>query len=153
MSRVHPAPRYHASDRVRAVAMLLGVVYHTLLFRMFFEVRPGGPMRMAGVSGDRIFQDWLHSFRMPLFFLISGFFGRMMLRKYGLRVYFQKRWSRIGIPLVIGMFTFGPAYILTRDALSPGFGAGPPDPSTPGDLESAAAGIPATPVGEVRPRR
>jgi surface polysaccharide O-acyltransferase-like enzyme len=63
-------------------------------------------------------RDWLHSFRMPLFFLISGFFGRMMLEKYSMRRYLQKRWYRIAIPLFVGLFTFGPAYILTRDSLA-----------------------------------
>jgi hypothetical protein len=121
--------RYHALDRVRATAMLLGVVYHSLMFRMFVGAATPGPPGMGGRGADAYFQDWLHSFRMPLFFLISGFFGRMMLEKYGTGRYLRKRWSRIGVPLVLGMFTFGPAYILTRDALmaTPGPG-GPPRP-------------------------
>ena len=73
--------RFHALDSVRATAMLLGVVYHSMLFRMMVGGGPPGPMGMGGPS--RYLQDWLHSFRMPLFFFISGFFGRMMLEKYG----------------------------------------------------------------------
>ncbi len=115
------APRYYALDSVRATAMLLGVVYHSMIFRMFIGGRPSGPM---GGGASRHLQDWLHSFRMPLFFLISGFFGRMMLEKYGTKLYFKKRWSRIGIPLIIGCFTFGPIYVLARQAVSDG---GPPD--------------------------
>ena len=127
------ATRHHALDRLRATAMLLGVLYHALLFRMFIEGPPRGFMGPGGGGAARYFQDWLHSFRMPLFFLISGFFGRMMLGKYGTRRYLAKRWYRIGVPLVVGMFTFGPAYILTRDALSsmPGPG-GPPETGRPG---------------------
>jgi len=126
MIRPVESPRHHALDRLRATAMLLGVVYHTLMFRMFFAGPPLGPMGLTRGGADRYLQDWLHSFRMPLFFLISGFFGRMMLGKYGTRRYFQKRWSRIGVPLVVGLFTFGPAYILTRDALAPMPGPGGP---------------------------
>ena len=37
----------------------------------------------------------LHSIRMPLFILISGFFGHMMLGKYGLSRYLAKRRWRI----------------------------------------------------------
>jgi glucan biosynthesis protein C len=70
--------------------MLLGVVYHTLLFRMFTEGFTPGTMGGSGPS--RWIQDWLHSFRMPLSFLISGFFGRMMLEKYGTRDYLRRRW-------------------------------------------------------------
>lgn len=43
--------RYHALDRVRALAMLLGVVYHTILFRMFTGGGgPPGPMGQGGAS-------------------------------------------------------------------------------------------------------
>ncbi len=129
MSRPVESPRYHALDRLRATAMLLGVVYHTLLFRMFFIGTMPGPMDPGRGGADHYLQDWLHSFRMPLFFLLSGFFGRMMLEKYGMWRYLQKRWLRIGIPLVVGMFTFGPAYILTRDALAPM--QGPPGGAMP----------------------
>ena len=113
--------RFHGLDSLRAVAMLLGVLYHSLVFGMMVGGTPGtGPMGQDDSS--RYLGDWLHSFRMPLFFLISGFFGRMMLEKYGTATYLKKRWYRIGIPLVIGMFTFGPVYILTRDALSSNMG-------------------------------
>jgi glucan biosynthesis protein C len=117
--------RFHALDRVRALAMLLGVVYHTLLFRMFTG---GGemPNPMAPPSASTILSNWLHSFRMPLFFLIAGFFARMMLLKYGMKEFLRKRWWRIGLTLVIGMFTFGPIYVFTRDMVArpPNFGGG-----------------------------
>jgi surface polysaccharide O-acyltransferase-like enzyme len=119
------SPRYFALDRVRATAMLLGVVYHTMMFRMFVGGGgPPGPMGMGGSS--RYVQDFMHSFRMPLFFLISGFFGRMMFIKYGPSSYLKKRWIRIGIPLLVGIFTFGPLYVLTREVVSSGPGGGGP---------------------------
>ncbi|WP_261361954.1 acyltransferase family protein [Frigoriglobus tundricola] len=109
--------------------MLLGVVYHTILFRMFVAPMPPGPPGPGGppgASGPAVWlQDWLHSFRMPLFFLISGFFSAMMFEKYGAGKYMGRRWTRIGVPLVVGLFTFGPLYILTRDAVTSGPGGGP----------------------------
>ena len=124
-TRLEP-PRYPRLDSVRATAMLLGVVYHSLLFGMM-----GGRAPVPSGLGDpaRWLQEWLHSFRMPLFFLISGFFGRMMYEKYSHREYFRRRWSRIGIPLALGLVTFVPAYVLTRDLTTPRF-SGPP-PGTP----------------------
>ncbi|MGP0066436.1 MAG: acyltransferase family protein [Isosphaeraceae bacterium] len=149
--------RYHALDRVRAAAMLLGVVYHAILFRMFVG---GFSLRSMGTpDGSRLSSEWLHSFRMPLFFLISGFFGRMMLEKYGARNYLRRRWQRIAIPLAIGMFTFSPLYIVTRDLMAgaprPGFGPMGPPPgggppgggSPPGDF----ANMPPPPPGFVPP--
>jgi hypothetical protein len=125
--------RFHALDRVRALAMLLGVVYHTLLFRMF--AGGGNPTEfMNPTSPPKILGDWLHSFRMPLFFLIAGFFGRMMLVKYGTREFLRRRWWRVGLTLAIGLFTFGPLYVFTRDLTSrpPSFGPGPGPPGAMG---------------------
>ena len=86
---VATAPRYYALDCVRAAAMLLGVFYHAIMF----IGGDGGRTTAPGLL------DWIHSFRMPLFFLISGFFGQMMLGKYGLSGYLRRRWWRIGLPL------------------------------------------------------
>ena len=125
MTRTTASPRYHALDSLRATAMLLGVVYHSLVFRMFLGEASPGHSGMGEGGADRFLQGWLHSFRMPLFFLISGFFGRMMLGKYGTSQYLRRRWSRIGIPMILGMFTFGPAYVLAREAISSGPGVAP----------------------------
>lgn len=92
--------RFHALDSVRATAMLLGVVYHSMMFRMMVGGGSPGPMGMGGPS--RYLQDWLHCFRMPLFFLISGFFGRMVLEKYGTGAYLRKRWVSNRTPIARG---------------------------------------------------
>ena len=128
--------RYHALDRVRATAMLLGVVYHALLFRIF--VGGVSPAELFRPGPSKLLGDWLHSFRMPLFFVIAGFFARMMLKKYGTAGFLRRRYARIGLPLLIGMVTFGPLYVLTRDLVSrppsfgPGGGMGPPGAAMPG---------------------
>ena len=120
--------RYHSLDGLRAAAMLAGVFYHAV---------PGfGP----GVASS--FADWLHSFRMPLFMLISGFFGLMILEKYGLRRYLTKRWWRIGLPMLIGLFTFMPIYSLygPMAGMFPG-------PGGPGGPPGADGGAPRGPGG------
>ena len=129
--------RFNALDRARATAMLLGVFYHALLFGgmvggappMGFGP-PGGPG--GGFNGAMMLQDWLHSFRMPLFFLISGFFCRMMFQKYGMRTYLYRRWSRIGLPLLIGIFTFVPLYQFASESFRGGPGMGSPMGGPPG---------------------
>ena len=114
--------RYFGLDAVRASAMLLGVLYHAILF--------GGGMMMGlrGAGGAAtVIMNWIHCFRMPLFFLISGFFCHMMLEKYGVGRYFLRRWTRIGIPFLLVLFvlagirTFGP-----QNAFP--FGGGGPGP-------------------------
>ena len=89
--------RYYGLDGVRATAMLLGVFYHLPISFMNggFGMGFGGRF---GESPKAPIDEWLHSFRMPLFFLISGFFANMMLGKYGLQRYLTRRWWRIGHP-------------------------------------------------------
>lgn len=87
--------RYYGLDAVRATAMLLGVFYHLPIAFM------GGGMFGGPPSPKTSIDNWLHSFRMPLFFLISGFFACMMFNKYGFRRYFARRWWRIGSALVV----------------------------------------------------
>ena len=162
MQPLEPTRRYAGLDAVRATAMLLGVYYHALLFGMMFGGMPGGgpPGRGpggpgGGLSGAMLLQDWLHSFRMPLFFLVSGFFCRMMLEKYGLWSYLRRRWTRLGVALIVGVFTFVPLYQLASAAFRGGpvgFGGGPGGgfprggapfggPGTMGDFPKPPAGV------------
>ncbi len=54
----------------------------------------------------------VHGFRMPLFFLISGFFTAMLWRRRGLSALFWHRFKRIFLPCLIGLFTIVPAVTL-----------------------------------------
>ena len=142
--------RYHALDRARALAMLLGVVYYTLLFRMFTGGGPPGAM-MGQLTASKLLGDWLHSFRMPLFFLIAGFFGRMMLAKYGTAGFLRRRWRRIGLPLMIGLVTFGPIYVLTQNLVMRPPSFGPGGPGGPGGMRPPGAMTPRPGGREVGP--
>jgi peptidoglycan/LPS O-acetylase OafA/YrhL len=51
----------------------------------------------------------IHGFRMPLFFLLSGFFTAMLLRKHGVGGLLRHRAKRIALPLVLGCMTVVPA--------------------------------------------
>ena len=44
-----------------------------------------------------------HMFRMSLFFLIAGFFGRMLIERKGTRAFIRDRGRRILLPLVVGL--------------------------------------------------
>ena len=110
--------RFFALDSVRATAMLLGVFYHLPIAFMGFGF---------GASPKTSIDNWLHSYRMPLFFLISGFFANMMLGKYGLKRYLTRRWWRIGAPLVIALLILAGVRIVTNyfqsSSMGPSFGA------------------------------
>lgn len=90
--------RLHALDAVRAGALLLGVVLHATMpylpGEQVWAVRDGESFAL-GVTFFAI-----HVFRMSLFFLLAGFFGRMALHRKGLRLFVRDRLKRIAVPLV-----------------------------------------------------
>lgn len=142
--------RFHAMDSVRAAAMLLGVFYHLPTgMRGGFGMFGGGPK--ASID------NWLHSFRMPMFFLISGFFANMMLRKYGFGRYLARRWWRIGAPLFVSLIVFGCIRTYFPSVMQPfgggmemaGMGMAPPQGGfmTPPAGQTPAGGMPWGPPG------
>lgn len=89
--------------------MLLGIALHASMAYM-----PGlgatWPVSDAtSHEGYGVFLSAIHGFRMPLFFLLSGFFTAMLWRRRGLGALVQHRAKRILLPLVIGTFTVVPA--------------------------------------------
>ncbi len=102
-------PRRHDLDALRAIAMLLGIALHAAL--AYMPLPAGGWPVQDTHQNDAfaLFMAAVHGFRMPLFFLISGFFTAMMWRKRGLKSLLANRFKRIFLPLAIGMFTFVPA--------------------------------------------
>jgi len=101
------APRYHALDGVRAFAMLLGVFLHASLPYMHVL------FPWAVVDGSRSVSLTLviyaiHSFRMPAFFLIAGFFARLVFHRAGPGAFLKHRAKRVLLPLVAGWIVLYP---------------------------------------------
>ena len=74
--------RFHELDALRAFAMLLGVVLHASMFLVW----PEWPVVAKEISPDLPYDDIVHAihgFRMPVFFLLSGFFTAMLWRRHG----------------------------------------------------------------------
>lgn len=98
-------------DALRAFAMLLGIVLHGAI-----SFVPGAGL-VWGVQDSEssavfaILMELIHGWRMPLFFLVSGFFTMMLWKKRGLWLLLKQRSLRILLPLVIGMFTIIPVNI------------------------------------------
>jgi peptidoglycan/LPS O-acetylase OafA/YrhL len=102
------APRYVGLDVVRASAMGLGVAYHAALAyvpgigRWYFLADAASAPAFAVVTGT------LHSFRMQLFFAISGFFAHLLLERRGAAGFLRDRAARLlvpffaALPLVLG---------------------------------------------------
>ncbi len=99
--------RLHALDAVRAMALLAGIVLHaSMSFFLPIPVRDASSSTALAVSFYVI-----HAFRMSLFFLIAGFFGRFLLERRGVRGFVKDRAKRILVPMVAGWAVLAPAVI------------------------------------------
>lgn len=103
--------RFHALDATRAFALMLGVVFHAA----WSFVSPSVGFAFAAPVVDASANHgvgWFfytsHSFRMQVFFLIAGFFARMLYQKRGTGGFTRHRLLRIGVPLVLGWFVLFP---------------------------------------------
>lgn len=104
--------RINGFDALRTIAMWLGVVLHAVIaYKLTPE--PGWPHDPAA---DSTFLDWtydvIHAFRMPLFFMVAGFFTRMVLLKSGTRYFIRQRYRRIVLPFVFGVILIVPLTLL-----------------------------------------
>jgi peptidoglycan/LPS O-acetylase OafA/YrhL len=98
--------RRHDLDALRAVAMLLGIALHAAL--AYAEI----PWVVQDSQKNELFGRFfvaVHGFRMPLFFLVSGFFTAMLWRKRGLNALIKHRAKRILLPCLLGLVTIVPA--------------------------------------------
>ena len=97
--------RRHDLDALRAFAMLLGIALHVALSFA------GGPWMVQDSRTSGVFHvliSAVHGFRMPLFFVLSGFFTAMLWRRRGLRALVKHRFKRVFLPLVLGTITLVP---------------------------------------------
>jgi peptidoglycan/LPS O-acetylase OafA/YrhL len=92
--------RLHSLDAVRGFALLLGVVFHAALA---FLPGPQGwlVMEQSRSAAIAVMAFPLHMFRLTIFFLIAGFFARLLLERDGARRFAANRMKRIALPLVI----------------------------------------------------
>src|SRR3569623_690097 len=91
--------RRHDLDALRAFAMLLGIALHASLS---FSMIPWVVHDSRQSDMYSLFMMAVHGFRMPLFFLVSGFFTAMLWRKRGLASLLKQRALRILVPCLVG---------------------------------------------------
>jgi peptidoglycan/LPS O-acetylase OafA/YrhL len=104
------APRYGGLDALRGLAVIAGVLLHACVAYM--------PSRMPNLLWPvhdaettaicHVVFWWLHCFRLPLFFVISGFFAEMMCQSRGVDAFLWHRIKRIAIPYHVCLVTLMP---------------------------------------------
>lgn len=93
-------------DALRAFAMILGIALHASLafFPSYWMVLDDRQSPWFGV-----FFSAIHGFRMPLFFVMCGFFSAMLLHSRGRWALVKHRYKRVLLPLLAGLVTVIPA--------------------------------------------
>jgi glucan biosynthesis protein C len=96
--------RVYGLDALRSTMMLLGFVVHSayfyIIYKLFLAKPPNGLLLL--ITG------LIHRFRMPLFFLLGGFFAALLVSKYGMRAAYLNRVKRILVPFVLASLTIVP---------------------------------------------
>jgi glucans biosynthesis protein C len=101
--------RLHHLDFLRALTMLLILPFHALVL---IGLR-------GGLNDFESSVLWtIHVFRLPLFFLIAGFFAALVASSRGTASFLRNRAIRIGVPLVVGVLLVVPPITLEVQALS-----------------------------------
>ena len=101
--------RYYGLDALRGSMMMLGIVLHAATF---YLVAPPATMpiptdRNHAYLFDLVFH-FIHSFRMPTFFVLAGFFTSLLVEKRGVWGTYRNRGARVLAPLLAGLVTVLP---------------------------------------------
>lgn len=94
-------------DALRAFALLLGVFFHAA--ESFCPERWSWAIvdvRAHWIAAS--FQHVVHAFRMPLFFVMAGFFAHMLIQQQGARRFATQRLQRVALPLALGWLLIVP---------------------------------------------
>ena len=93
-------PRYHALDALRGTMMLLGIYLHAAVA---YAPDGGWPWKQADLT--RLLEPSMaaiHVFRMPLFYVMAGFFAALLVERRGAGKAAANRAWRILLPFVLG---------------------------------------------------
>jgi glucan biosynthesis protein C len=99
------AGRLAGIDALRGGAMLLGVFIHAAISYIpsnLAELIWGIREETTSPVLAALFW-WIHTFRLPLFFLIAGFFSVLVYDTKGPRAFLAHRLRRLVVPLVVGI--------------------------------------------------
>ncbi len=101
--------RDHALDALRAAMMLLGLVIHSAAAYTQNPDRTAWPFQDPRnyVAFD-LLALFIHIFRMPVFFVMAGFFAALLYQRDGARGFVRNRIRRVLLPLLVFLPTVMP---------------------------------------------
>lgn len=100
--------RFHGLDACRAAAMMLGLFFHGAISFIRTPI-PWAIRDRSTHFGVDVFVWVCHTFRMPVFFLLAGYFGRLVYEKLGPAGFLRHRVKRILVPFVATLIPLMPS--------------------------------------------
>jgi glucans biosynthesis protein C len=95
-----PAGRLHALDNLRALMMWLGIVLHVAVIHGEREaLLPWRDERRTALAD--FLMAFIHAFRMPVFFILAGYFVALLARSRGAGGLARHRLRRLGLPFLV----------------------------------------------------
>jgi glucans biosynthesis protein C len=93
--------RFHALDNLRGVMMWLGIVFHVSILHTTY---PTAPITLRDTQTSLLADvqvGFIHAFRMPVFFILAGFFVCLLAQQRGLKEMLRHRFKRIALPFAM----------------------------------------------------
>lgn len=111
ITQTHKTERLHSLDSLRAIMMLLGLVLHSSITYGIIDYGNGW-MGLKDPHSTHLSNDFIvsfiHSFRMQIFFFVSGFFGAMLFYEKNPLKMIENRIARIVLPFIVFVIILGP---------------------------------------------
>lgn len=102
--------RLHHWDFSRALYLVLGIPFHAaVIYSLSHEWTVSSPDKSQALTW---LADFIHTFRMPGFFLLAGLFSMMLLERQGAGPWFRTRLVRLGLPLLFATLLILPFQIV-----------------------------------------
>ena len=101
--------RYYALDALRGGLMMLGIVLHSAV--LYLAAPPVAAPIPTDPNNAYVFDlifYFIHSFRMPTFFVLAGFFTALLVERRGLWGTYKNRAARVLAPMLAGIVTVLP---------------------------------------------
>ena len=101
ITEIKTSKRIYSLDSLRAIMMLLGLVLHSAVTYGVYENSAWSLKdSITHVSNDYIV-NFIHTFRMQIFFLVAGFFGSMLFYERKVFKMIKNRVVRIVFPFIL----------------------------------------------------
>jgi len=107
--------RIHSLDSLRAIMMMLGLVLHSTETYLIGDNAPWPKDLNATSISLNYLENIIHMFRMPVFFLVAGFFGALLFYERGTIKMLKNRALRILLPFIVFLFILFPVVVFSLE--------------------------------------